>query len=191
MKNKEQIMKKMLVFILLCMTLTACSSKDEKLSMEQLEQEQIPKVDLEKALEDIIQPVSIQEFLVLYDRYLEKSINSHMMAINGQMDFERYKYNNSISIKKISTLLSFLSKDSIENYSNEFMLEATHLVNSGVILFTDINLLQEYNDQKIKEFTNKIKGNRNELLILSKKYDAGISEDSNIDVQLIFNNNGF
>ncbi|NEZ45011.1 hypothetical protein, partial [Paenibacillus alvei] len=107
-------MKKMLVFILLCMTLTACSSKDEKLSMEQLEQEQIPKVDLEKALEDIMQPVSIQEFLVLYDRYLEKSINSHMMAINGQMDFERYKYNNSISIKKISTLLSFLSKDSIE-----------------------------------------------------------------------------
>lgn len=184
-------MKKMLVFILLCMTLTACSSKDEKLSMEQLEQEQIPKVDLEKALEDIMQPVSIQEFLVLYDRYLEKSINSHMMAINGQMDFERYKYNNSISIKKISTLLSFLSKDSIENYSNEFMLEATHLVNSGVILFTDINLLQEYNDQKIKEFTNKIKGNHNQLLILSKKYDAGISEDSNIDVQLIFNNNGF
>lgn len=182
-------MAKIITIILTVMLITACSSNEDKPLIEQIAPEPTQKVDVEKALSDIVSPVTIQDFLVLYDRYLEQSINSHMTVMNGQIDLDRYKFLNTISVMKISMLLSNLTKENVENYSDAFKLEASKLVNKGVILFTDINLMQEHNEAELKRFTMKIKEHRNDLLILSDNYEAGLSKESNIDIQLQFNSN--
>lgn len=149
----------------------------------------IQKEDLEKVTIKV-EPISnIQGFLYYYDEYLEQNINSHMLAINGSMDLDAYKYANDITIQKTTMLLAYVTKDNIEDYSDDFSADAIKLVNDGISLLSEINLMKEKDEREIAGFSKKIKRHRDSLIQLSEKYDAGLDTRSNIDIQIVFNYN--
>lgn len=75
-------------------------------------------------------------------------------------------------MQKITMLLSYVTKDNMEDYSDEFLVEATKLANDGISLLSEINLMKEKNEDKIASFSKEIKKHRDFLIQLSDKYEG-------------------